>query len=106
MPSTLTASTASTARASGSRVYGASDNCRSAMKCREKFSDATRISAHSVSSMAGELKYATLASCVEKAPRPTAEKQWQTASSQDIPAIRSATIPTAVMAQYTNHSDL
>ena len=43
---------------------------------------------------------------MEKAPRPTAEKQWQTASSQDMPASRSAMMPTAVMAQYTSHSDL
>ena len=63
------------------------------------------MSAHSVSSIAGELKYATLASWVEKAPRPTAEKQWHTASSQDMPASRSAMMPTAVMAQYTSHSD-
>ncbi len=56
--------------------------------------------------MAGELKYATLASWVENEPKPTAEKQWQTASSHDMPASRSARMPTAVMAQYTSHSDL
>ena len=50
------------------------------------------MSATSVSSMAGELNQAMLASWVEKPPRPTAEKAWQMASNQDMPHTRSATI--------------
>ncbi len=64
------------------------------------------ISATSVSSIAGELKKAMLASWVEKPPSPTAEKAWQIASNHDMPQIRSATMPTAVMSAYTSHSEL
>ena len=47
-----------------------------------------------------------LRSWVEKPPRPTAEKAWQTASNQPMPHSFSATMPAAVISTYTNHSEL
>ena len=44
----------------------------------------------STSSMAKESKNPTLTSCVEKPPSAMAEKQWQIASNQLMPATRSA----------------
>src|SRR2546430_3597 len=75
------------------------------MKCRAKFSDAMNMSRISTSSTAGDLKYAMLASWVEKPPNPTTENEWQIASNHDMPQTRRLTMAPPVRVAYTIHSD-
>ena len=96
----------STALPSESVLYGVNDSERKARKWREKLNAATTMMTMSTISTACELKQPTLVSCVENPPSAIAENAWQIASNQLMPAMRSATTPTAVMARYVNHSAL
>ncbi len=81
----------STALPSESFLYGANERLRKARKCREKFSAATTMMTMSTISTANDSKNPTLTSCVENPPSAIADMQWQMASNQLMPAMRSAT---------------
>ncbi len=54
--------------------------------------------------MGSELKCPMLASYVEKPPSDSAEKPWQTASNQSMPANLKKTMQAAVNPAYTVHN--
>src|SRR5258708_19304730 len=106
MPMQLPASTPKIAFASASRKYALTPRWLHARKCVAKLSAAKIEKAVNTISIGRELKWPMLASYVEKPPSDSAEKPWQKASNQFIPANLKETFQTAVSPVYTAHSSL
>ena len=103
MPKQLINISTMVAKASVSRKYSFKLFARHTRKCVAKFIAASSINTISTNSITAELKYPTLASCVENPPNPIVENAWHIASSQDIPATFSDMVQTTVIQRYTSH---